>query len=95
MLVDVLFTVFTDVTCVVGRVLGAVWTICSVFTLCTAVIECIVFANSIHKMMARAIYNWVDIVWGLGGVCQVGWRVGCWCPRGRLCAVGDMRHSSS
>ena len=43
MLVDVLFTVFTDVTCVVGRVLGAVWSICSVFTLCTAVIECGVF----------------------------------------------------
>ena len=40
MLVDVLFTVFTVVTCVGGRGLGAVWSICSVFTLCTAVIDC-------------------------------------------------------
>ena len=40
MLVDVLFTVFIEVMCVVGRVLFVVWSICSVFTLCTAVIEC-------------------------------------------------------
>ena len=44
MLVDVLFTVSTDDTCAVGSVLGAVWTVCSVFTLFTVVIECIVFA---------------------------------------------------
>ena len=50
---------------------------------------------NIYNMLGRAMYNWVDIVWGLGGVCQVGWRVGCWCPRGLLRAVGDMRHSSS
>ena len=44
MLVDVLFTVSTDVTGVVDRVLCAVGTVCSGFTLFTAVIECRVFA---------------------------------------------------
>ena len=68
MLVDVLFTVSTDDTCAVARVLG-----CS---------------YSIYKMVDRAIYNWMDIVWGLGRVCQVGWRVGCWCPRGLFRTVG-------
>ena len=36
-----------------------------------------IYSYSIYKMVTRAIYNWVDNVWGLGGVCQVGWRVGC------------------
>ena len=40
MLVDVLFTVFTVVMFVGGGGLCAVWSICSVFTLCTAVIDC-------------------------------------------------------
>ena len=44
MLVDVLFTVSTDDTCAVGSVLGAVWTVGSVFTLFTVAIECIEFA---------------------------------------------------
>ena len=50
---------------------------------------------SIYNRVGRAMYSWVDIVWVLGEVYQVGWRVGCWCPRGLLRAVGDMRHSLS
>ena len=54
-----------------------------------------VCSYNIYTMVGRAMYSCVSIVWELGGVCHVGWQVGCWCPRGLFCTVGDMRHSSS
>ena len=91
-----LFTVSTNDTYAVGRVLCAVCTLCSVFRLFTAVIEFTVFCSyNIYTMVGRAMYSRVNIVWGLGGLCHVGWRVGCWSSGGLFRIVGDMRHSSS
>ena len=78
---DVLFTVFTVVMCVGGGGLGAVWSICSVFTLCTAVIECIVFAVIVFTRWWLGLFTtgwtlfegWVGFVkwdggWGVGAL---------------------------
>ena len=81
MLVDVLFTVSTDDTCAVGRVLGAVWTVRAVFTLFTVVIECIVLAVIVFTRWWMGLFTtgwtlfggWVGFVkwdggWGVGAL---------------------------
>ena len=50
---------------------------------------------NIYAIVGRAMYSCVGIVRELGGVCHVGWRVGCWCPRGLFRTVGVMRRRSS
>ena len=95
---DVLFTVFTVVTFVGGGGLGvgcSVVNMFSIYIMYSGYRLWRIYIYSIYKRMTSAIYNWVVNVGGLGGVCQLGCGVGCWCPRGRLRSVGDMRHSSS
>ena len=75
----VLFSVSTDDTCVVGRVLCAVCTLCSVFTLFSAVIEFTVFAVIIFTLwwvglctvVLTLFGGWVGFVMWVGG-----WGVG-------------------